>query len=105
VGSARLVTTQYVLLSRWYVAKCGVQRNGTFLTGHGASYDRCVGSTHMRNSACTKNEGFDITAHKISHTLKAALTISVLNLKYFACGAQSKNFTFTKLASQEHDIH
>jgi len=29
-----------------------------------------------------QNEGFDITAHKISHTLKAALTISVLNLKY-----------------------
>jgi len=49
-----------------------------------------------------QNEGFDITAHKISHTLKAALTISVLNLKYFACGAQSKNLKFTKLASQQH---
>jgi hypothetical protein len=53
-----------------------------------------------------QNEGFDITAHEISHTLKAALTISVLNPKYFACDAQSKNFTFTKLANQEHnDIH
>lgn len=49
-----------------------------------------------------QNEGFDITAHKISHTLKAALTISVLNLKYFACGAQSTNFTFTNLANQQN---
>lgn len=52
-----------------------------------------------------QNEGFDITAHEIGHTLKAALTISVLNLKYFACGAQSKNFTFTKLVSQRHMIY
>jgi len=29
-----------------------------------------------------QKEGFDITPHKISHTLKAALTISALNLKY-----------------------
>jgi hypothetical protein len=49
-----------------------------------------------------QNESFHITTHKISHTLKAASTISVLNLKYFPCGAQSKNFTFTKLASQQH---
>jgi len=52
-----------------------------------------------------QNEDFDVAAHKISHTLKAALKISALNLKYFACGAQSKNFTFTELDSQQHDIH
>lgn len=49
-----------------------------------------------------QNKDSETTAHKNSHTLKAALTISVLNLKYFACGDQSKNFTFTKPASQQH---
>jgi hypothetical protein len=41
-----------------------------------------------------QNEDFVTTAHEISHKLQAALTISVLNLKYFACGAQSKKFIF-----------
>ena len=40
------------LLSGWYVILCGVHLRGTFLTGHGTSYDKCVGNTEMRNSPC-----------------------------------------------------
>ena len=31
---------------------CGVHLRGTFLTGHGTSYDKCVGNTEIRNSPC-----------------------------------------------------
>ena len=40
----------HTLLSGWYVILCGVHLRGTFRTGHGTSYDKCVGNTEIRNS-------------------------------------------------------